>query len=98
MVVFLFLYLPILLLIVYSFNASETISVWDGFSFTWYQSLWQNRPLLEATKNSLLIASATTVLSVFIGKRPGNCISPNPRDLGTMERCERRKSLPIHSG
>ncbi len=67
MVVFLFLYLPILLLIVYSFNASETISVWDGFSFTWYQSLWQNRPLLEATKNSLIIASATTVLSVFIG-------------------------------
>ena len=31
-------------------------------------------------------------------KRPGNCISPNARDLGTVEMCELRKSSPIHSG
>lgn len=65
--VFVFLYLPILLLIVYSFNATDFGVAWAGFTFNWYQKLWNNGPLIDALKNSLIIASITTVLSVFLG-------------------------------
>ena len=40
--VFAFLYLPIVLLVVFSFNKSELVSVWEGFSFEWYGKLWEN--------------------------------------------------------
>lgn len=66
-VVFLFLYIPIILLVVYSFNKSELNFIWGGFSFEWYEKLWNNGPLIDATKNSLIIASCTTVSSVIIG-------------------------------
>ena len=48
--VFLFLYAPILVLIVFSFNDTETASrtVWSGFSFKWYQKLFEDRLILEA--------------------------------------------------
>jgi spermidine/putrescine transport system permease protein len=65
--VFLFLYVPIVLLIVYSFNASELSFIWGGFSFEWYGRLWQNTVLIDAMKNSLIIATATTVISVILG-------------------------------
>ena len=65
--VFLFLYIPIILLVVYSFNASELSFIWGGFSLEWYGKLWHNGPLIDATKNSLIIAAVTTVLSVFLG-------------------------------
>ena len=65
--VFLFLYIPIILLVVYSFNASELSFIWGGFSFEWYGKLWHNAPLLDATKNGLIIAAITTVLSVVLG-------------------------------
>lgn len=66
-VVLAFLYLPILLLIVLSFNASRLNAVWQGFTLQWYQSLWRDRPLMDALFNSLIIASATTAVSVFLG-------------------------------
>jgi spermidine/putrescine transport system permease protein len=65
--VFVFLYLPILLLIVYSFNKSDLNIVWTGFTFEWYEKLWHNETLIDALKNSLIIASITTVLSVILG-------------------------------
>ena len=65
--IFIFLYLPILLLIVYSFNATDFGVSWAGFTFDWYKKLWSNEPLIDALKNSLIIASITTVLSVFLG-------------------------------
>ena len=65
--VFLFLYIPIILLVVYSFNASELSFIWGGFSFEWYGRLWHNAPLIDATKNSLIIAAFTTVFSVILG-------------------------------
>ena len=64
---FLFLYIPIVLLVVYSFNASELSFIWGGFSFEWYGKLWHNAPLIDATKNSLIIAAFTTVFSVILG-------------------------------
>jgi spermidine/putrescine transport system permease protein len=65
--VFIFLYLPILLLILYSFNQSDMGAAWTGFTLDWYDSLRHNQPLIETLKNSLIVASATTVLSVVIG-------------------------------
>ena len=65
--VFLFLYLPIILLVVYSFNASDMVTEWGGFSVTWYQKFWRNTPLIDALKNSLIVAFATTLLAVILG-------------------------------
>jgi spermidine/putrescine transport system permease protein len=65
--VFAFLYLPILLLIIYSFNQSDLNVIWTGFTFEWYEKLWHNQPLIDALKNSLIIAGVTTVISVVLG-------------------------------
>lgn len=65
--VFGFLYLPILVLVAYSFNTSRLNIVWDGFTFRWYGELFQHTPLIRALKNSLGIAAASTAASVVIG-------------------------------
>ena len=65
--VFAFLYVPILLLVVYSFNDSKLNLHWVGFTTKWYGLLFQNEVLIRAFKNSLIVAGATTALSVFIG-------------------------------
>lgn len=66
-VVFLFLYLPILVLVVYSFNASRLNVVWEGFTLDWYGRLWDDTRIMRALKNSLIVAGCTTVLSVALG-------------------------------
>ena len=65
--VLVFLYLPVLVLVVYSFNASRLNIVWEGFTWHWYRTLWANGPLWQAARNSLVIAVATTLLSVLLG-------------------------------
>jgi spermidine/putrescine transport system permease protein len=67
LLVFAFLYIPIILLVVYSFNASDMVTEWGGFSFEWYGKLWENTTLIDAMKNSLIVAAATTVISVVLG-------------------------------
>lgn len=67
LLVFVFLYIPILLLVVYSFNDSKLNLQWVGFTTKWYGLLFGNEVLLRAFKNSLIVASATTAISVFIG-------------------------------
>lgn len=68
--IMLFLYLPILILIVYSFNNSKLNVRWQGFTFDWYRRLFtdpKNRPLIEALYKSLTIAVVVTVCSVVLG-------------------------------
>ena len=65
--VFAFLYIPILLLVVYSFNDSKLNLQWVGFTTKWYGLLLQNDVLIRAFQNSLIVACVTTVLSVVIG-------------------------------
>jgi spermidine/putrescine transport system permease protein len=65
--VFAFLYIPILLLVVYSFNDSKLNLQWVGFTTKWYSLLLQNEVLIRAFQNSLIVACVTTVLSVVIG-------------------------------
>ncbi|GAB1489041.1 hypothetical protein MASR2M8_14930 [Opitutaceae bacterium] len=65
--VFAFFYLPIGVLIAYSFNTSRLNIRWEGFTFAWYERLWSNAPILRALQNSLVIAVVTTLVSVVIG-------------------------------
>ena len=66
-VVFAFLYIPIALLVVFSFNSSRLNIRWEGFSTKWYEALFANRTLIEAFQNSLIVACATTVLATLLG-------------------------------
>lgn len=63
---YVFLYLPVLALIVFSFNESR-FTVWTGLSWRWYRELAHNGRMLDALENSLLIAVASTVISTVIG-------------------------------
>lgn len=65
--VLLFLYLPIILLIANSFNQSRFGGEWLGFSWRWYQQLFQEKHMWIALKNSLLIALTSTVASTILG-------------------------------
>jgi putrescine transport system permease protein len=61
------LYLPILVLIAYSFNASPLVSVWGGLSTTWYVKLLHNRELLDAALLSLEVAISASTAAVVLG-------------------------------
>jgi putrescine transport system permease protein len=61
------LYIPILVLIGYSFNASPLVNVWGGFSTAWYGQLWHNRQLLEAALLSLEVAVSASTAAVILG-------------------------------
>ncbi len=64
---FLFLYLPILVLVVFSFNDSRLGARWVGFTFKWYTAMVQNEAVLNAFWNSLLVAVASTLISTVLG-------------------------------
>lgn len=67
--IFLFLYAPIVVLIVFSFNDSATKSrtVWSGFTFKWYVQMFEDRMLLDALKNTLIIALVAAVFATILG-------------------------------
>jgi len=63
-----FLYAPILLLIIFSFNNSKFVSAsWKGFTFRWYLELFSNEAIGTALKNSLIISLTSTLISVIFG-------------------------------
>ncbi len=64
---FLFLYAPIVILVVFSFNDSRRNIVWRGFTTKYYLEAWHNDSLIEAFTNSLVIAVASTLLSTVLG-------------------------------
>ena len=67
--VYLFLFLPIFVVVANSFNATTTKPYlsWKGFSFDWYIKLWSNSSLLESFGNTIIIAVVSTILSTVIG-------------------------------
>ena len=67
LLVFLFLYLPIFVLIVFSFNASKSRSVWSGFTLDWYKELFQNSMILDALWVTLAVSILAAVISTIIG-------------------------------
>jgi len=62
-----FLYAPILILAVYSFNASALVTVWGGFSTRWYSVLFADAPLLEAARVSFVVALGAATLATLFG-------------------------------
>ena len=64
---FAFFYVPILSMIVYSFNASRLATVWGGFSTKWYVSLWSNAKVIDALILSLKIALVSATLATILG-------------------------------
>lgn len=65
--VLLFLYAPIVVLIVYSFNASETRAVWGGFSLKWYGQLLHDRSILQALYVTVSVAGLATLVATVLG-------------------------------
>ena len=64
---FAFLYVPIFVLIFFSFNKAKTGSTWTGFTLDWYKAMFQNETLIEALGNSLVIAVSATLIAVVLG-------------------------------
>jgi putrescine transport system permease protein len=62
-----FLYLPITILVIYSFNASRVVAVWGGWSTQWYAALLQDRPLLDAAFISLRLALLSATAAAVLG-------------------------------
>lgn len=65
--VFLFLYAPIIVLIVFSFNESKSRGHWGGFTLKWYAEMFQDRQIREALYYTILVAVLSTVISTVVG-------------------------------
>ena len=81
-----FLYAPIVMLILYSFNDSKSRAKWGGFTLRWYRELFADTEVMTALKNTLVLAVASALISTVIG-------------LAILARGRRsqarRKSMPI---
>ena len=62
-----FLYLPIAILVIYSFNASQLVTVWGGWSLRWYGELLADRPMLDAALISLMLAVVSASVATVLG-------------------------------
>lgn len=64
---FAFLYLPIVILVIYSFNASRLVTVWGGWSLRWYYEFFSDRAMLEAAWMSLSVAAVSATSATLLG-------------------------------
>ncbi len=67
LITYLFLFTPILVLIVFSFNASKSMAVWNGFTLDWYKTLLRDRYILQALRNSVIVGVTSATISTTIG-------------------------------
>ena len=77
-----FLYLPIALVIVYSFNESRLVTVWSGFSLKWWHALFANEAMLQAAWLSLRIALVSATGAALLGLAAGYALARAPRFPG----------------
>ncbi len=64
---YVFLYLPILIVVVMSFNDSSNLFVWRGFSLRWYPELFENREIMQGLVNTLIVATGATAIATVLG-------------------------------
>ncbi|KGT97789.1 spermidine/putrescine ABC transporter permease, partial [Dickeya fangzhongdai] len=62
-----FLYAPMLMLVIYSFNSSRLVTVWAGWSTQWYRALFEDSAMISAVALSLTIAAASATMAVVLG-------------------------------
>src|SRR5438067_9905401 len=77
-----FLYLPIVILVVYSFNASRLVTVWGGWSLRWYSEFFNDRAMLEAAWMSLRVAMASATIATLLGTLAAVALSRGERSAG----------------
>ena len=77
-----FLYLPILILVIYSFNASRLVTVWGGWSLRWYREFFNDRAMIEASWMSLRVAVASATIATLIGTLAAVALSRGERFRG----------------
>ena len=65
--IYLFLYVPIVIVVFFSFNRSRQVTLWEGFSWRWYVDLWNDQVMQACIQNSLIVAVAATVIATVIG-------------------------------
>lgn len=83
-IILLFLYAPIGILIVLSFNASKSRAKWGGFTFHWYQQLFQNEDIMAALSTTLIIAFSSAFIATIIGTAAAiaiNSMKKTPRTI-----------------
>ncbi|CAN7171191.1 ABC transporter permease [Neorhizobium tomejilense] len=64
---FAFLYIPIIILVVYSFNASKLVTVWGGFSLQWYRTMWSNQGLMDAAWVTARVGIISATIGTVLG-------------------------------
>src|SRR5258707_699495 len=78
-----FLYLPIAILVIYSFNASRLVTVWGGWSLPWYAALIEDRAMLDAVAASFAAAAASAAPAPALSTMR----APPPCRCGSIPRC-----------
>jgi len=77
-----FLYLPIVILVIYSFNASRLVTVWGGWSLRWYRDFFADHAMIEASWMSLRVAVASATIATLIGTMAAVALSRGERFRG----------------
>src|SRR6202048_1731180 len=79
---FAFLYLPIVILVIYSFNASRLVTVWGGWSLRWYAEFFNDRAMLEAALMSFRVAAVSATIATLLGTLAAVALSRGERFKG----------------
>jgi putrescine transport system permease protein len=79
---FAFLYLPIVILVLYSFNASKLVTVWGGFSTKWYGALFRDQAFLDAAKVTLEVAVISSTVATILGTMAAYVLMRSGRFVG----------------
>jgi putrescine transport system permease protein len=79
---FAFLYIPMIILVIYSFNASKLVTVWAGFSTKWYGELFQNEAFLDAAWVTLKVGFASSTLATILGTMAAYVMVRSGRFMG----------------
>src|ERR1700760_3136213 len=79
---FAFLYLPIVILVIYSFNASRLVTVWGGWSLRWYHEFFADRAMIDASWMSLRVAASSATIATLIGTLAAVALSRGERFKG----------------
>jgi putrescine transport system permease protein len=79
---FAFLYLPIVILLIYSFNASRLVTVWGGWSLRWYGEFFNDRAMIDAAWMSLRVAAASATIATLLGALAAIALSRGERFSG----------------
>jgi putrescine transport system permease protein len=77
-----FLYLPIVILVIYSFNASRLVTVWGGWSLTWYREFFHDSAMIEAAWMSFRVAASSATIATLLGTLAAVALSRGERFRG----------------